>query len=330
MHRNGFVVMMLLWSGAMAPLQSQFLPLLITRDSAMTLLSGRYRDSAHLQRFVGEAEARDTLDGLLDAVQCSPYALLGRTGQAEFQFDSLERLVAFIWKTGPGLLEQTTEGLRPDSATVEFVHASQFQALLTLLSDRYGLKSSGADIDTTFARLQWPTDSINISITFSNPTLLSTTIRYPNPLPRQSEFMWIGVRSPEEPGRPPIIDNKANGHEQLRRGIDSAAKSGKRPLLLLGAAWCTRCDSLYDLMMNDSTIAQILEQDFHLVPVNLSGPDYQELNQQLGDPWQLGLPVLMVVDSNGTPRHASEVSAMQIGESYDPRKTHALLQQWRK
>lgn len=317
--------------GAVAPLQSQFLPLLITRDSAMTLISGRYQDSVHFQKFFGEGENRDTLSGLLDVVQLSGYILSERTGRAELQFDSLERLVKFTWETGSGLLRQQVENLQPDSASVEFVHASHCQTLFAVLSNHYGLKDSGIGSDTTFMQLRWPTDTMLIMLAFDNPRRLSAVISYPNPLPRKSQFMLVSVRPAEETNaRPPIIDNNADGQEQLRKGIDSAVRNGKRPLLLLGAAWCARCDSLYYLMMNDSAIAQMLEQDFQLVLVNISGPDYQELNRQLGDPWQLGLPVLMVMDSDGVPRNTSELSAMQVGESYDSIRVRRLLQEWQK
>ncbi|KXK57166.1 MAG: hypothetical protein IPM61_05550 [Chlorobi bacterium] len=47
-------------------------------------------------------------------------------------------------------------------------------------------------------------------------------------------------------------------------------------------------------------------------------------------PLRLGLPALMTLQANGTPRNARELSAMAAGESYNPTAVRALLQEWRK
>ncbi|MCE7933615.1 MAG: hypothetical protein DYG96_03380 [Chlorobi bacterium CHB2] len=326
--------------GAAAPLRSQFLPLLISRDSALALMSGKYRDSLHFQRLWGKGENPDTLDGVLDAIQFAPYKLLGRAGRAELRFGSTGRLVKFIWETGPGvLLHQYSPRLQPDSATAAFVDASHFRGLLALLTNHYGFRQSGANLDTTFAHLRWPTDTLFATLTFKNPTTLGVAISYPNPLPRKSEDIFVRMDSSKSEdifvsidpmGRKPIIDQTANGQEQLRRGIEIAAINGKRPLLLLGAQWCARCDSLHNVMLNDSAIAGMLKRDFHLVLVNMADDNFRELNEHLGDPLRLGLPVLMTLQANGTPRNARELSAMATGERYNPTAVRALLQEWRK
>ncbi len=138
---------------------------------------------------------------------------------------------------------------------------------------------------------------------------------------------------PPKKGQADIYDTTADGEKQIADALIKAKRGNKRVLLQFGANWCVWCHRLHDLFENDSEVAKALLYHYELVLMDVDTVDGKEhnagVNKRFGNPTQLGLPVLVVLDADGKQLVTQETGALEEGDHHDPAKVLAFLQKWK-
>ncbi|MEZ5276622.1 MAG: thioredoxin family protein [Opitutaceae bacterium] len=126
----------------------------------------------------------------------------------------------------------------------------------------------------------------------------------------------------------PIYDESRDGSEQIAGALEIAARDHKRVLLQFGANWCVWCHRLYDLYLSDPEISATLKAGFVLVLIDVNGGNNGEVDQKYGNPTRLGLPVIVVLKSDGRLIATKNTAELEKGQGHDPAKVLAFLQSW--
>ena len=133
--------------------------------------------------------------------------------------------------------------------------------------------------------------------------------------------------------RPDIYDKVADGEKQIAEALIQAKRDNKRVLLQFGANWCSWCHRLHDLFKKDSKVARVLLYEYELVLIDVDRIDGQQHNakvdERYGNPTQLGLPVLVVLDADGKQLITQETDTLEEGDHHDPAKVLAFLEKWK-
>ncbi len=139
--------------------------------------------------------------------------------------------------------------------------------------------------------------------------------------------------APEYPNRgPDIYDIRADGDVLIQAAIAKAGAEHKRILLDFGANWCPWCHLLHGTFEKDPTVSAELQKDYVVVMIDVNtrrGPKRNaSVNARLGNPIQHGLPVLMVLDSDGTALTTKDSGELEEGDHHSPAKIEAFLLKW--
>jgi thiol:disulfide interchange protein len=133
-------------------------------------------------------------------------------------------------------------------------------------------------------------------------------------------------------GQPQIYDVRAAGEAQLAAALARAQRENKRVLLDLGASWCRDCQAMYRLLHHDPEITRELDRHYVLVMVDVSrkgdAPRNASLVARLGDPLSRGIPVLLVLSSDGTLLNADPAERLADSDHEFPAKVLAYLKMW--
>lgn len=124
-------------------------------------------------------------------------------------------------------------------------------------------------------------------------------------------------------------DGTLDGKQQLADGLARAKAESKRVLVMFGGNWCKWCKALDGLLTSDANVKQALEESFVLLHVDSESND--ALNQELGDPFRHGFPVLVVFGDDGEPLHTQETASLEKADksvAHDADKVLAFLRQW--
>ena len=135
------------------------------------------------------------------------------------------------------------------------------------------------------------------------------------------------------PSRPAIYDRSADGAKQIEEALKAAKAGGKRVLLQFGANWCGWCHKLHALFKDNAEVAQALHENYVVVLVDVDQVDGKPhnalVNERYGKPTQYGLPVLVVLDSDGKQLTIQDTGKLEEGDHHDPKKVLAFLEQWK-
>ncbi len=132
---------------------------------------------------------------------------------------------------------------------------------------------------------------------------------------------------------PDIYDTRADGTAQIAAALTQAKAEHKHVLVKLGANWCIWCRRLSHIFETDAAVAQILNENYVLVLVDVNHRNGKTrndaVNDRYGNPMEQGLPVLVVLDADGKQLMTQETGALEDGKSaHDPAKVIAFLRQW--
>jgi thiol:disulfide interchange protein len=131
---------------------------------------------------------------------------------------------------------------------------------------------------------------------------------------------------------PDIYDTQADGGAQISAAIDRAAAEHKRVILDFGANWCIWCRRLHATFEGDPAVSRALARDFVVVMVDVNmrnGPKRNAgVNERYGNPVQHGLPVLVVLDSDGKQLTTKDTGELEDGAGHSPAKITAFLASW--
>ncbi len=84
------------------------------------------------------------------------------------------------------------------------------------------------------------------------------------------------------------------------------------------------------LLKTNAEIAQIVKDNYLVVLIDVDKGHNADVVKKYGNPTQFGLPVLVVLDSNGKQLTTQETGQLEQGNHHDPAKVIAFLQKWKK
>ncbi len=113
---------------------------------------------------------------------------------------------------------------------------------------------------------------------------------------------------------PDIFDPGAPAEELIEAALARAGREHKRVLLFFGANWCPWCRRLHRVFAADEDIGSLLNQGFVLVHVDANTRRDKKRNAsalaRYGNPQRFGLPVFVVLASDGTQLATQETQSL--------------------
>ena len=128
--------------------------------------------------------------------------------------------------------------------------------------------------------------------------------------------------------RTPTYDETADASQQIARTLVLAKKENKRVLLQFGANWCVWCHVLHHLFDANEAVHKKIQTDYIVVLVDVNHGHNESTVEKYGEPVQFGLPVIVVLDSNGKQLVTQGVGEFGENEGYSPQKVLAFLNAW--
>jgi hypothetical protein len=127
-----------------------------------------------------------------------------------------------------------------------------------------------------------------------------------------------------------IYPEDADANADIKAAEQKAATEHKRILLVFGANWCFDCHVL-DLAFQRPDLAPILASGYVLVHVDigLDGKKNASVAQQFNVPLDKGVPVLAVIDSDGTVIVSQKNGEFEDTRSLTPEALLEFLNKWK-
>lgn len=146
-------------------------------------------------------------------------------------------------------------------------------------------------------------------------------------------LLGFGEDQPSKPARANIYDRTASGSKQIDAALATAKATHKNVLLQFGANWCGWCHKLHTLFKEDQAIAQLLKDNYVTVLIDVDQVEGKLHNEDIvsryGNPTQYGLPVIVVLDSDGKQLTTQDTGKLEEGDHHDPKKVIAFLEKWK-
>jgi thiol:disulfide interchange protein len=136
----------------------------------------------------------------------------------------------------------------------------------------------------------------------------------------------MALHADEDPKRPNIYDESADGQKQVANAIVVAGKEHKRILLDFGANWCGWCHKLHKLCETDESISAELKANYVVVMIDVNKGHNKDLVAQYGAQG-FGLPFLVVLESDGKLLIAKQSDGLEEGDHHNPQKVLAFLKE---
>jgi len=131
---------------------------------------------------------------------------------------------------------------------------------------------------------------------------------------------------------PDIYDVRADGSAQIAAAVGIAAAEHKRVIVDFGANWCIWCHRLHSTFEGDPGVARALDRGFVVVMVDVNTRNGERRNaatvERYGNPTVHGIPVLVVLDSDGKILTTKDSGELEEGSGHSPAKIVAFLSQW--
>ena len=134
-----------------------------------------------------------------------------------------------------------------------------------------------------------------------------------------------------------VYDENVNPIEQINQAVAKAKSEGKFVVCQVGGNWCPWCLRFADFITNDTTISNVIEQNFVYIHVNYNprksgGAEKEALAkamlQRLNNPARFGFPVFVVLDDEGKVIHIQDSSFLEEGQGYDQGKVLRFFKNW--
>jgi thiol:disulfide interchange protein len=129
-----------------------------------------------------------------------------------------------------------------------------------------------------------------------------------------------------------IYDVRADGAAQVAGAVAQAAAEHKRVIVECGANWCIWCRRLNSTFEGDPAVSKALKRDFVVVRVDVNTRNGVKRNAVLlaryGNPVEHGIPVLVVLDSDGRQLTTKDSGELEEGDAHSPAKITAFLASW--
>lgn len=126
-----------------------------------------------------------------------------------------------------------------------------------------------------------------------------------------------------------VYDESIDPMAQIDNAIAEANGSGKYVVCQVGGNWCPWCLRFADFIKKDTTIAQVVADNFVYIHVNYprNGAS-SELMARLGNPRRFGFPVMVVLNGDGKVIHTQDSSFLEDGQNYNQKKVLRFFKAW--
>ena len=129
-----------------------------------------------------------------------------------------------------------------------------------------------------------------------------------------------------------VYNEDINPLEQIDQAVAQAQAEGKFVICQVGGNWCPWCLRFADFITNDSTINNVIEQNFVYIHVNYHPRKATEwsaaMMKRLNNPARFGFPVFVVLDERGNVLHIQDSSFLEEGKGYNKEKVLRFFQNW--
>ena len=134
-----------------------------------------------------------------------------------------------------------------------------------------------------------------------------------------------------------VYNEEINPMTQIDEALAQAKSSGKFVVCQVGGNWCPWCLRFADFVTKDTTISQVLDQNFVYIHVNYNPRKSQDAEKtaqtqsmlkRLDNPARFGFPVFVVLDGQGKVLHIQDSSFLEEGKSYNQAKVLRFLKNW--
>ena len=134
-----------------------------------------------------------------------------------------------------------------------------------------------------------------------------------------------------------VYDEGINPIEQIDQALLKAKSEGKYVICQVGGNWCPWCLRFADFITNDSTISQVIDENFEYIHVNYNprksesaGKQQQAttLMKRLNNCGRFGFPVFVVLDEEGRVIHIQDSSFLEEGQGYNQEKVLRFFKGW--
>ena len=135
-----------------------------------------------------------------------------------------------------------------------------------------------------------------------------------------------------------VYNEDLNPIEQIDEALAKARKEGKNVVCQVGGNWCPWCLRFADFISRDSTISQVIDQNYVYIHVNYNprktendkekAQQTESMLRRLNNPVRFGFPVFVVMDENGKVIHTQDSSFLEEGNGYDKEKVLRFFNCW--
>lgn len=126
-----------------------------------------------------------------------------------------------------------------------------------------------------------------------------------------------------------VYDESIDPMEQIDNAVADAKQASKYVVCQVGGNWCPWCLRFADFIKKDTTIAQVVADNFVYIHVNYPRKGASnELMARLGNPRRFGFPVMVVLDADGKVIHTQDSSFLEEGKGYNQEKVLRFFKAW--
>lgn len=125
-----------------------------------------------------------------------------------------------------------------------------------------------------------------------------------------------------------VYDESIDPMAQIDEALVTARESGRFVVCQLGGNWCKWCLAFADFIKTDEEIAQLINDNFVYIHVNLPERNNEALIARLNKASRFGYPALVVLDTEGKVLHIQDSSFLEEGESYSHKKVLRFFKKW--
>ncbi len=134
-----------------------------------------------------------------------------------------------------------------------------------------------------------------------------------------------------------VYNEEINPNEQIDKALATAKSEGKFVVCQVGGNWCPWCLLFADFVSKDSTIMQVIDENFVYIHVNYNprqSGDAAKAQQaatmlkRLGNPARFGYPVFVILNEKGKVIHIQDSSFLEEGKGYNRDKVLRFFRNW--
>ena len=134
-----------------------------------------------------------------------------------------------------------------------------------------------------------------------------------------------------------VYNEDINPIEQIDHALAKAKAENKYVICQVGGNWCPWCLRFADFISRDSTISQVIDQNYVYIHVNYNPRKDEDkaraqltkaMLQRLNNPVRFGFPVFVVLDENGKVIHTQDSSFLEEGNGYNQEKVLRFFNCW--